>query len=71
MDRLVYVMGTLLETWNKRYNFEHDRKVPKLTFTVPGFTLTVLESGADKVALLFEEAGTNHRVECSPKKLPR
>ena len=73
LHRLDQVMGTLLETWDNRYTFRHDRDAPKLTFTVPEFTLTVVEDGvsADKVALLFEEAGTSHRVECTAEEAPK
>lgn len=72
MNRLDYIMGTLLEVWNKRYTFRHDREEPKLTFEVPGFTLTVVGCGdSDRVAILFEEAGTNHRAECSAEEAPK
>jgi len=72
MDRLENVMGTLLETWEQRYTFEHDREDPKLTFEVPGFTLTVVEEGDDdQVALLFEETGTKHKAVCSVDEAPR
>jgi hypothetical protein len=72
MTRLDRVMGTLLETWEQRYNFEHDRHEPKLTFHVPGFTLTVVEQGeGDMVAILFEEAGTNHKAECTADEAPK
>lgn len=65
------MMGTLLETWEQRYSFEHDRQEPKITFEVPGFTLTVVEHGeGDEVALLFEEAGTSHKVVCSADEAP-
>lgn len=72
MNRLDRVMGTLLETWAQRYQFEHDREEPKLTFQVPGFTLTVLEQGeGDQVAILFEEAGTKHKAICSVEEAPK
>ena len=72
MDRLSNIMATLLETWEQRYAFEHDREAPKLTFEVPGFTLTVVEEGEeDQVALLFEEAGTQHKAVCPAGDAPR
>lgn len=65
-------MGTLLERWDQRYKFVHDREEPKLTFEVPGFTLTVVESGdGEDVAILFEEAGTKHKAICSSSEAPR
>ena len=72
MDRLENVMGTLLDTWKQRYTFEHDREEPKLTFEVPGFSLTVIEEGdANQVAILFEEAGTKHKAVCSTDEAPK
>jgi len=71
MDRLDEVMGTLLETWGQRYAFKHDRVQHKITFEVPGFTLSAVESRNDEIALLFEEAGTRHRVECSVAEAPK
>ncbi len=72
MNRLDRVMGTLLETWEQRYTFEHDREEPRLTFTVPGFTLAVVEDGAGEgVAILFEEAGTKHQQSAQRTKPPR
>ena len=70
MSRLDHVMGTLLETWDQRYVFKHDRSNARLTFEVPGFTLTAIESGEEEVALLFEEEGVQHRVECSVEEAP-
>lgn len=71
MNRLDQVMGTLLETWNQRYTFRHDREESRLSFEVPGFTLDVVEAaGEDQVAILFEEAGTKHRAECSVEEAP-
>ena len=63
-------MGTLLETWDQRYAFKHDRKNARITFEVPGFTLTAVESGKEEIAVLFEEAGVRHRVECSVEEAP-
>jgi hypothetical protein len=71
MNRLEHVMGTLLETWEKRYNFVHDRKEPSITFEVPGFTLKAVEEEDEDVALIFEEAGTKHRVVCGVDEAPR
>jgi len=72
MSRLDQVMGTLLETWDQRYTFRHERTEPRLSFEVPGFTLDVVEAaGDDEVALLFEEAGVKHRAECSVEEAPR
>jgi len=72
MNRLDRVMGTLLETWEQRYKFEHDRQEPKITFEVPGFTLTVVEQGeGDNVAILFEEAGTKHKAVCTADEAPK
>ena len=72
MERLEHVMGTLLETWEQRYAFEHDREEQKLTFEIPGFTITVVEEGdGDQVALLFEEAGTKHKAVCTADEAPK
>ena len=72
MNRLERVMGTLLETWDQRYTFKHDRKEPELTFDVPGFTLTVVEEGrGEDVAILFEEAGTKHKAVCTADEAPK
>ena len=72
MDRLDRVMGTLLETWDHRYKFEHDRREPKITFEVSGFTLTVVEEvEGNQVAILFEEAGTKHKALCSADEAPK
>ena len=70
MTRLHQVMGTLLETWANRYSFTHDLQQPKITFEVPGFTLVAVE-WADGIALLFEESGTHHRVECTVEEAPK
>jgi len=72
MDQLYRVMGTMLETWEQRYLFAHDLQEHKITFTVPGFTLTVIEEiENDNVALLFEKAGTKHKVVCSTDEAPK
>ncbi|RYD34017.1 MAG: hypothetical protein EOP86_11970 [Verrucomicrobiaceae bacterium] len=72
MNRLDRVMGALLETWGHRYKFEHDRQEPKITFEVPGFILTLVEEKeGDKVAILFEEAGTTHKAVCSADEAPK
>lgn len=72
MNRLDRVMGTLLETWGQRYAFTHDLEEPKITFEVPGFTLTVVEDGnREDVALLFEEAGTKHKAVCTADEAPK
>jgi hypothetical protein len=71
MNRLEHVMGTLLETWEQRYTFVHDREEPSITFEVPGFTLKAVEEQEDDVALVFEEAGTKHRVVCNIDEAPR
>lgn len=72
MNRLDRVMGTLLETWEQRYGFEHDLQQQKITFEVPGFTLTVVEQGdGDDVALLFEEEGTKHKAVCTADDAPK
>lgn len=64
-------MGTMLETWEQRYLFAHDLQEAKITFTVPHFTLTVIEEGEnDEVALLFEKAGTKHKVVCFTNEAP-
>ncbi|MEI6703784.1 MAG: hypothetical protein WCL71_09670, partial [Deltaproteobacteria bacterium] len=71
-DQLYRVMGTMLETWEQRYLFAHDLQEHKITFTVPGFTLTVIEEiENDNVALLFEKAGTKHKVVCSTDEAPK
>lgn len=64
-------MGTLLETWEKRYAFVHDREEPSITFEVPGFTLKAVEEEDEDVAMIFEEAGTKHRVVCNVDEAPR
>ena len=71
MNRLEHVMGTLLETWEKRYAFVHDREEPSITFEVPGFTLKAVEEEDEDVAMIFEEAGTKHRVVCNVDEAPR
>jgi hypothetical protein len=71
MNRLEHVMGTLLETWEQRYTFVHDREEPSITFEVPGFTLKAVEEQEGDVALVFEEAGTKHRVVCNVDEAPR
>lgn len=71
MNRLEDVMGTLLETWEQRYTFVHNREEHSITFEVPGFTLRAVEDEEEDVALLFEEAGTKHRVVCKVGEAPR
>lgn len=72
MNRLDRVMGSLLETWGQRYEFVHDREDSKITFQVPGFTLTAVEQKkGDGIELLYEEAGTKHKVACSTDDAPR
>lgn len=68
---LEQLLGTLLETWDQRYNFTLDREKWALTLSVPGFQLVATETGGNKVALAFEEAGTRHRAECSADEAPR
>jgi len=65
------VLGTLLETWGKRYAFDLNREKRELRLTVPNFELLATESQDGKIFLTFEEAGTKHRVECTADEAPK
>ena len=71
MRPLDQLLGTLLETWNQRYKFTLNREKWELELSVPGFQVLATETGEDKIALRFEEAGKRHRVECSVDEAPR
>jgi len=70
MEPLDYVLGTLLETWNQRYQFSLNQEKRELTLNVPGFQLVATEASSDMIHLQFEEAGQHHRVECPVAKAP-
>jgi hypothetical protein len=71
MQPLDKVLGTLLETWNKRYVFNLDREKRQLRFTVPNFELLATEAASGKIQLSFDEAGTRHQVECTADEAPK
>jgi hypothetical protein len=71
MKSLDKVLGTLLETWDKRYTFKLDREKWRLQLSVPGFELIATEGKEGKILLAFEEAGTKHRVECTTEEAPK
>lgn len=71
LNRMEYIMGTLIETWDQSYSFRHNLKEQILTFNAPGFTLTVVEEGeGDDVALLFEKNGIKFKEVCNVKEAP-
>ena len=70
MRPLELVWGTLLETWDQRYNFTLNREKWELTLSVPGFELLVTETRDGRIVLTFEEAGKRHRAECSVEEAP-
>lgn len=71
MRPLDQLLGTMLETWNQRYNFKLNREKWELEFSVPGFILFATETTGGRIALTFDEAGKRHQVECSVAESPR
>ena len=69
MRPIEQLLGTMLETWNQRYNFRLERETGVLVFSVPGFELTAVEhEGA--IALSFEEEGKRYRKICPLEEAP-
>ena len=70
-DQMDQVMGTLLETWENRYTFVHNREKAEIKFEVPGFSLLARRLNDTHLALEFEEAGQEHRVKCTTEEAPK
>jgi hypothetical protein len=64
-------MGTLLETWEQRYTFGHDRARGLISLEVPGFVLLVQETDNGRITLTFEQEGETRTVECAADEAPK
>ena len=71
LSPLDLVLGALLETWGQRYQFDFDRAKGALVFNRRGFELRASELPTGGICLNFNEAGKQHRVECSVEEAPK